>query len=390
MKNSMIHHFNEHAKCCKQKDPLFSEAQNEFERMLANFIQEPYGEEHPEDPKEDEENTEVENDQENEEEDEEEEIYEEDADVDDVVLPDDIIEQNNNITVRVDIIPPMKKPRQALNNLIGCQNIKKRIEELVALTNYNRMKSTLDPNSKLHNISLHSIFYGRPGTGKTTVCKIYGSLMKEAGVLSKGHVVICNRGTFIGTLWGDEERAVRQVIDKAQGGVLMIDEAYLLNTKNPNDPGKMILPLLMEILADESQRDIAIILCGYKEPMIEMLRINEGLQSRFPNIFEFQDFTIDELLRITRLRVAEYNYHFTRTAWAKYKQMIENAYASRDADTWGNARFIANQLDRIYLTHAQRCVHQQSINSKQIQMLTHADIQAIDVPKPTKRIGFAV
>lgn len=152
----------------------------------------------------------------------------------------------------------------------------------------------------------------------------------------------------------------------------------------------MILPLLMEILADESQRDIAIILCGYKEPMIEMLRINEGLQSRFPNIFEFQDFTIDELLRITRLRVAEYNYHFTRTAWAKYKQMIENAYASRDADTWGNARFIANQLDRIYLTHAQRCVHQQSINSKQIQMLTHADIQAIDVPKPIKRIGFAV
>ena len=152
----------------------------------------------------------------------------------------------------------------------------------------------------------------------------------------------------------------------------------------------MILPLLMEILADESQRDIAIILCGYKEPMIEMLRINEGLQSRFPNIFEFQDFTIDELLRITRLRVAEYNYHFTRTAWAKYKQMIENAYASRDTDTWGNARFIANQLDRIYLTHAQRCVHQQSINSKQIQMLTHADIQAIDVPKPIKRIGFAV
>lgn len=133
MKNSMIHHFNEHAKCCKQKDPLFSEAQNEFERMLANFIQEPYGEEHPEDPKEDEENTEVENDQENEEEDEEDEIYEEDADVDDVVLPDDIIEQNNNITVRVDIIPPMKKPRQALNNLIGCQNIKKRIEELVRL-----------------------------------------------------------------------------------------------------------------------------------------------------------------------------------------------------------------------------------------------------------------
>ena len=90
------------------------------------------------------------------------------------------------------------------------------------------------PNSKRHEVSLHSVFFGRPGTGKTTVCKIFGSLLHQAGVLSKGHVVVCDRGTFIGTLWGDEERSVRQVIEMAQGGVLMIDEAYLLNGKHEN------------------------------------------------------------------------------------------------------------------------------------------------------------
>ena len=263
--------------------------------------------------------------------------------IEDISFPDGEIEQNQNISVKVEILRPIANPRDELDKLVGCADIKKRMDELVALTRYNKMMRELFPDSKQHDVSLHSVFLGRPGTGKTTVCKIFGSLLRQAGALSKGHVVVCDRGTFIGTLWGDEERSMRQVLEMAQGGLLMIDEAYLLNGKHENDPGKIVVQLMMSILADETQRDIAIVLCGYKEPMEKLLDANPGLQSRFPNKFEFADFTIDELLEITRRRVKEYEYEFTDSAWDKYCQILTQAYQQRNPQTWGNARFVANQ-----------------------------------------------
>ena len=303
-------------------------------------------------------------------------------------LPSGIIEQNNNISVKVKILQPMENPRAELDKLVGCQDIRKRIDELLALTRYNKMIRRAFPNAKLHEVSLHSVFYGRPGTGKTTVCKIFGSLLHEAGALSKGHVVVADRGTFIGTLWGDEERSVRQVLEIAQGGVLMIDEAYLLNGKHDNDPGKLVIQLLMQILADESQRDIAIVLCGYKEPLSQLIKSNIGLDSRFPNRFEFSDFTVDELMEITRRRIGEYQYRFTRQAWQKYKSMLTAAYKDRDKDSWGNARFVSNQLERIYIKHALRCVKENPAEGERLLTLTPADITPIEVPLAKPRIGF--
>ena len=321
----------------------------------------------------------------------------EDLDVDDddddeevhITLPDSSVWTNHhNNPIHVEILRPIENPREELNRLVGCKDIKNRIDEMVQLTQYNQMKHHLEPEGKLHVISLHSIFTGRPGTGKTTLCKIYGSLLREAGVLSKGHVVVTSRNTFIGSCWGDEERAVREVVKMAQGGVLMIDEAYQLNGDNRNDPGKMVIPLLMDILADEKERDIAIILCGYTKEMRQLIDLNPGLQSRFPNKFDFPDFTIDELLEITRRRIREFNYHFTRSAWNKYKSLLELAFTNRDPLTWGNARFVANQLERIYVNHARRCVRARKMDKKNILTITSADIEAIEVPKPKPRIGF--
>ncbi len=299
-----------------------------------------------------------------------------------------VVEQNGAISVKVDILLPIDNPREELDKLVGCEEIKRRMDELVALTRYNKMMSEQFPGSKQHDISLHSLFLGRPGTGKTTVCKIYGSLLRQAGALSQGHVVVCNRGTFIGTLWGDEERAMQQVLDAARGGVLMIDEAYLLNSNNANDPGKIVIQLLMTILADESQRDIAIVLCGYKEPMQKLLDLNPGLQSRFPNRFEFTDFTVDELLSITKSRVKDYEYRFTDMAWEKYRRMMAQAYQVRDPETWGNARFVANQLERIYIQHASRCVRQQPLDKSDLRVITADDIVSIDVPRQKSKMGF--
>ena len=308
--------------------------------------------------------------------------------VDDIQIPDGEIEQNQGLSIEVKILRPIPHPREELEKLVGCADIKRRMDELVALTRFNKMMQEYYPDSKQHQVSLHSVFLGRPGTGKTTVCKIFGSLLRQAGALSKGHVVVCDRGTFIGTLWGDEERSVRQVLEKAKGGVLMIDEAYLLNTKNEHDPGRLVIQLLMNILSDETQRDIAVVLCGYKDQMLKLLDTNPGLQSRFPNKFEFQDFTVDELLEITCSRVKDYQYHFTEEAWEKYRTLMAQAYQTRDPQTWGNARFVANQLERIYIQHATRCVRQCPIDKANLRQITAEDIVPIEIPRQKAKIGF--
>ena len=168
----------------------------------------------------------------------------------------------------------------------------------------------------------------------------------------------------------------------------MIDEAYLLNGKHEQDPGRIVVQLLMDLLADEGRRDIAVVLCGYKEPMMRLLDTNPGLQSRFPNRFEFKDFSVDDLLEISRRRVDEYQYHFTPQAWQKYRDVLSEAYAVRDPQSWGNARFVANQLERIYIQHARRCTEGRRVSDKQLLTLTPADIVPIEVARAPRHVGF--
>lgn len=290
--------------------------------------------------------------------------------------------------IKFQVLPPLQSPKEELSKLVGCFDIKQRIEQLTMLSRYNNMIKKMNPEGKGHELSLHSIFYGKPGTGKTTICKIMGGLLRKTGALSIGHVVVCSRKDFIGTRWGDEEIRVRQAVKEAQGGVLMIDEAYQLVSENPCDPGRLVMPLLMDVLSDEKQRDIAIVLCGYKDEMKKLIDLNPGLNSRFPNVFEFKDFTVEELLEITQRRVREYGYEFTRVAWRKYQSIIENAYKVRDANTWGNARFIANLLENIYLQHAMRCVKKKGIDRHHLLQITPADVQPIEIARPKPHFGF--
>lgn len=307
----------------------------------------------------------------------------------DVDFPDGVIKQNERTNIKLEILKPMPKPWEELDRMVGCRDIKKHFDELLSLARYNKMLQVQVPGSKSHEVSLHSLFLGGPGTGKTTVCKIFGSLLRNAGALSKGHVVVCNRATFMGSLWGDEERIVRGVLDAAQGGVLMIDEAYLMMGVHREDPSKIAVQMLMETLSNERKRDIAVVLCGYKEQIRQLLSLNPGLLSRFPNQFEFPDFTLSELLEITRRRIAEYGYRFTRAAWLKYRQTLADAYQDRDPHTWGNARFVANLLERIYVAHAQRCVaHSQTQDPNRLLVITSADIPEVAITRQKPRIGF--
>ena len=269
--------------------------------------------------------------------------------------PDGEVELNDHAKIQLRILYPEPHPRQALERLEGCADIKARIDELVALTAFNRKLTRLMPGAKPHAVSLHSVFLGNPGTGKTTVCKIFGALLREAGALSLGHVVVCDRGSFIGTLWGDTERAVEGIVEQARGGVLMIDEAYLLHGTDDRDPARSVLP---------------------------------GLDSRFPNRFDFPDFTPEQLEQITLSRVDEYGYTFTAAAWEKYRRQLAEAWRRRDPRSWGNARAVANMLERIYVRHAKRCLPDEFDEPEMLLAIIEDDIPALELPRPQRRIGF--
>ncbi|MBR1682708.1 MAG: AAA family ATPase [Bacteroidaceae bacterium] len=279
-----------------------------------------------------------------------------------------------SIPSRVEVRRPTYHPDEDFDRLVGCQKIRAQIAQLTILSQYNQRRLRLEPRALRHELMLHAIFTGNPGVGKSTVCKLYGSLLRQAGVLEYGHVVVCDRSTFVGTHWGDEEKTVRAVLQMARGGVLMIDEAYqLLGDLHPNDPGRLVMPLMMNVLADPAWCDVAVVLCGYPEPMQQLLKQNMGLFSRFPNRFFFPDFTIEELEQITLKNVATYGYHFSRAAWAKYRWFLREAYDQR-TDRWPNARFVTNWLDQIYLLHALRSERDNLTTLRQLHILTQDDI----------------
>ncbi len=281
---------------------------------------------------------------------------------------------NNSLVSRIEVRPPSFTPDEEFDKLVGCKKIRRQVMQLTTMSRYNERIAELDPLVKCHNLNLHSIFTGNPGVGKSTVCKLYGSLLRQAGALKYGHVVVCDRSTFVGTHWGDEEKAVRVVMQMARGGVLMIDEAYqLMGDMHPHDPGRLVMPLMMSALADPEWSDIAVVLCGYPKPMELLLDQNPGLLSRFPNRFHFRDFKVKELEQITLNRIAEYGYRFTRAAWAKYCWFLRDAYDQRN-ERWANARFIANWLDRIYICHAQRCEDKNITSRRQLRVLAKEDV----------------
>lgn len=278
--------------------------------------------------------------------------------------------------------PYQSDAKERLKKLEGLREIKKSINELIMLTRYNSELKKLRPEAQTHALSHHALFLGNPGTGKTTVGQIYASLLHDAGVLSKGHCIAVSRSSFIGNRWGDEEKNMSKLLEMAQGGVLFIDEAYLLCSPHPQDPGRIAIQLLLDVLADEKNRDIAVVLAGYEEPMNTLLELNPGLESRFPgrNRFIFSDFTVDELLLITKSRLQAYGYSFTAKAWASYKLMLQQAYDQRDRKNWGNARFVQNFLESIYCNHAVRCMDHGLTGSKMLS-LTSQDLKDLTMPE---------
>ena len=280
-----------------------------------------------------------------------------------------------------------------LDELIGLDSVKSKTRSLYNISRFYRMRSAA--GLSFRRPPLHALFLGAPGTGKTTVAKIMGQLLKEAGVLSKGHVVMRERSTIVGKYYGDEEKAVREAIEMSQGGILFIDEAYQLwREDDPKDPGRIALEAMMTALADPELRDWMVILAGYTVPTLKLLEANPGLASRIPpsNHYMFQDYNVEQLELIADKYLADNQYAISDEARVSLRRLLQHDYSCRDA-SFGNARHVMNLLETgILPAMAERVVGMASPQISDLKMITASDIPTptIAQPRACRRLGFAV
>lgn len=290
----------------------------------------------------------------------------------------------------VNILEPIADPQSLLNEMIGLDHLKNNISEIVSFARYTRKVQEAFPNVHPQPVNLHSIIIGNPGTGKTTMCRIYGSLLHKAGVLSRGHTVVASRGSFIGQQFGTEELRMRQCIKLAQGGCLFIDEAGLLfSNPHPHDPGRGVIQLLLQLLAEEENRDIAVVLALYaNDKSLERLYdLNPGIKSRFVNVLSFPDYSLRELTDIARKKMKARGLTFTPKAWQQFCTVLKEIYDHKDRN-YGNAREVVNLLQRCIIKHAVRCERRNITGNELLRITVH------DIPGPqpvtvsSRRIGF--
>ncbi len=232
-----------------------------------------------------------------------------------------------------------------LNAMTGLANVKSEIYQLIQYVRVQKMRSNHGLQSE--DISLHSVFTGSPGTGKTTVARLYGQMLKELGFLSKGHLVETDRTGLVAGYIGQTELKTDEKVREALGGILFIDEAYsLFKGSDTNwDFGQEVISVLLKRMEDHRD-DLVVIVAGYPAPMESFLNANEGLRSRFQNFVHFDDYSPDELLSILEYFCTRSNYQMTQDAVTKASVLITRAYDSRD-QRFGNARYVRNLFENI-------------------------------------------
>lgn len=237
-----------------------------------------------------------------------------------------------------------EKAMEELNKLTGIDNIKKEITELAKILKYYK-EEDIDFSK---NISLHSIFKGNPGTGKTTVARIIAKLYKSLGLLEKGHLVECDRSGLVAEYIGQTAIKTSQIIDKAMGGVLFVDEAYSLYKGDGRDFGNEAIEILLKRMED-SRGKFAVICAGYSEEMDNFLHSNPGLMSRFDKVYEFKDYSMEKLYDIALKQFKERGLDADGVS-NKLMQIISRLCKGRNR-YFGNAREIRNLTTRISLKH---------------------------------------
>jgi len=258
-----------------------------------------------------------------------------------------------------------------LDALIGLDGIKKLAREIQAflvMQERRRAASLL-----VEPLVLHMVFVGNPGTGKTTVARLFGRLFNAMGVLPKGHLIEAERADLVGEYIGHTAQKTREVVRKALGGVLFIDEAYSLARGGEKDFGKEAIDTLVKAMEDYKDQ-LIMILAGYRREMNLFLLTNPGLKSRFPIHVDFPDFSAQELLRIALLMLRRREYHLSPGARQKLVEILEDQLEAGDPH-FGNARFVRNLMEKAIRRQAVRLVDKPNLTRADLMTITEADLE---------------
>jgi stage V sporulation protein K len=270
----------------------------------------------------------------------------------------------------------LEKVMEELNSMVGLENIKKDIAELINLLEIQKKRTS--GGLKNIEITLHTVFLGPPGTGKTSVARLLSRIYKHLGFLSKGQLCETDREGMVAGYVGQTATKVDKLVDYSIGGVLFIDEAYgLANNFSGNDYGAEAINTLLKRMEDHRD-DLAVVVAGYTEPMKVFVESNPGLRSRFNRFFHFEHFTPSELLQIFEGLCSKTDFILSEDAKEKLNDTFELLYAKRD-EGFGNARTLRNLFEKCVQNQANRVIKLAELNPDILRELTEADI-----PEPTE------
>ncbi len=283
---------------------------------------------------------------------------------------------------------------EKLNSLIGLEKVKKQVKEHIDYIKFLKLRQEkgLDGDEE---ISLHSVFTGNPGTGKTTVVRLLGKIYNKMGLLSQGHVVEADRSTLVAEYIGQTAPKVKEAIENARGGILFIDEAYALYRSKDDDKdyGREVIEILIKEMSD-GKGDIAIMFAGYPKEMDLFLNSNPGLKSRISYYFNFPDYTPDELIEIAKFAANKKGLVIDNEALSVFEKIITNAYRNRDR-SFGNARFVYSLVDTAKMNMGIRIVKEyhdlNNLTENLLKTIKKEDIEPLLISgNSTKNINFEV
>lgn len=254
-----------------------------------------------------------------------------------------ILDENNQYTLVNDEVSIRrfgeKTTFEKLQDMIGLDSVKNEVQEFIAITNMN--KSRKDKGFNTSGVTLHSLFLGNPGTGKTTVARLMGKLLYENNIIPTDKYVETSRSDLVGQHIGHTAIKTRKVLESALGGVLFIDEAYTLAKGGEKDFGSEAIDEILKFMEDHRE-DIVLIFAGYTKDMEKFLEMNEGLRSRIPNVFHFEDYSIGQLYQIGLNDLVSKGYKVDVEA---YQKLLKNNFER--SNDFSNGRWVRNQNEKI-------------------------------------------
>ena len=258
-----------------------------------------------------------------------------------------------------------------LNELIGLDGIKKEVNNLINMVTVHKLRK--EHGLKSVDMSLHMVFSGNPGTGKTTIARMMARIYRSLGILSKGQLVEVDRSGLVAGYVGQTATKTAKVIESALGGVLFIDEAYSLSSKSENDFGLEAIDTLLKAMEDHRE-DLVVIVAGYDGLMDTFIHSNPGLESRFNRYLHFDDYSVDDMLAILSMQLKKGQYSLDDAAQAAARDYIEASNTSSIA--FGNARGVRNIFEKLLVEQANRLSALPEITKEQLMTITEEDVQA--------------